>query len=138
GGAAEVCDDAAHRRSPVDEAAYLPRRQRRRCEAARVDLPHDALEDLRIAEVVSLELAVPPGHELLDRLGEVGRDVLDQADDLPAIEAAPALEVDDEIVQGTSRLHGSTGTTWTRVSQELYPISGIICQERPTRPSSGI
>src|SRR5262249_6269936 len=64
--------------SAIDEPTDLALAQRRRREAPLPELPGEALEDVLVAELLRLELAMPAHHELLDRFGEVGEQLVDQ------------------------------------------------------------
>ena len=57
----------------------------------------DAREDAVVPEALGLQLAVPARDELLDRLGEVREELVQQASRGPGPEGGGADEVADEV-----------------------------------------
>src|SRR5262249_17282270 len=92
--------------SAVDEPADLALAQGRRREAALPDLRGEALEDGLVAELLRLELAMTADHELLDRFGEVGQQLVDQPGELPRPDGGPPAQVRQQVAERVIAAHG--------------------------------
>src|SRR6516162_5414314 len=92
--------------SAVDEPADLTLAQRGRREAPLPQLVRQALEDGVVPELLGLQLAVATNHELVDRLGEVGEELVDQAAELGRPERAAPLQVRDQVAERFMAAHG--------------------------------
>src|SRR5262249_13810474 len=92
--------------SAVDEPADLALAQGRRREAPLPELRGETLEDGLVAELLRLELAMTADHELLDRFGEVGEQLVDQPAELPRPEGGNPLEVRQQVAERLVAPHG--------------------------------
>src|SRR5262249_50923827 len=83
----------------LDEPADVALAQRGRGEAPLPQLPGQALEDGLVPEILRLELAVAANDELVDRLGEVGEQLVDQPGELRGAERADPSQVAEQVAQ---------------------------------------
>src|SRR5262245_43807334 len=92
--------------SPVDEPSDLALAQGRRREAPLPELRSEALEDGLVAQLLRLELAMTAHHELLDRFGEVGEQLVDQPGELPRPEGGHSAQVRQQVAEPLVAAHG--------------------------------
>jgi hypothetical protein len=134
---ADISDDPAHDDLlAVDDPAELPAGQGRRRHRAGGQLGRDAVEDGRVGQAGRLQLAVAPAHQRLDRLAEVGDDVVDHAPGRPGRQVRGAHQVVDEVGMVAAVLHGGDLGVGGRRTQRSCPNPGrIVPNRRVVRPT---